>query len=257
MMDRTEFKKFFKTPGVVILPVIHVLDFEQTARNIMIAATEGVPGVFLINHDFPYPQLLPIVQQVRQRFPALWFGVNFLGVTGRDAFPVLGGLSAQGVKVDAYWADDARIDECADQQKEADDIAAIRESSGWDGLYFGGTAFKKQREVEAMKYGLSARIASRYMDSVTTSGVATGKPAALSKIEAFRRGCGDIPLAVASGVTPDNIGDYGKVVDAILVATGINHPGDFYNIDPARLQRLISIAHRVSISRGNEAGPGQ
>ena len=256
-MDRTEFKKFFKTTGVVIFPVIHVLDLEQTARNIMISTAQGVPGVFLINHDFPDPQLLPIIQQVRQRFPALWFGVNFLGVTGRDAFPVLGELSARGVKVDAYWADDARIDECADKQKEADDIAGIRDSSGWDGLYFGGTAFKKQREVEAMNYGLSAEIASRYMDSVTTSGVATGKPAALSKIEAFRQGCGDTPLSVASGVTPDNISDYVKMVDAILVATGINHPGDFYNIDPHRLQRLISIAHRVSISRENETGLAQ
>lgn len=251
-MNRTEFKKFFKTTGPAILPVIHVLDLEQTVRNILIGTTEGVPGVFLINHDFPYPELLPIIKQVRQCFPALWFGVNFLGVTGREAFPVLGGLYAQGVKVDAYWADDARIDERAGEQKEADDIAGIRESSGWDGLYFGGTAFKKQREVEVVDYGLSAEIASRYMDSVTTSGVATGKPAALSKMETFRRGCGDNPLAVASGVTPDNVGDYADMVDAILVATGINHPGDFYNIDPARLQRLISSARRVSISSGKE-----
>ena len=37
--------------------------------------------------------------------------MNFLAVTGRDAFPVLGQLQDDGVEIDAYWADDACIDE--------------------------------------------------------------------------------------------------------------------------------------------------
>ena len=49
--------------------------------------------MFLINHDFGVDPFLPIIRDVRDRFPALWLGVNFLGVTGRDAFPVLAGLA--------------------------------------------------------------------------------------------------------------------------------------------------------------------
>ena len=223
-----------------MLPVIHARDGRQVVGNARTAVREGAHGVFLINHDFAPEELLPLVREVRDRYPSLWLGVNFLGVTGARAFPVLGDLERAGCVVDAYWADDARIDERSDAQREADDIAQARRASGWSGLYFGGTAFKKQREVRPEHFETAARAATRYMDAVTTSGVATGRSAEVSKIEAFRRGCADRALAVASGVTPDNARLYAGLVDAILVATGINRAGDFYNIEPVRLRRLLA-----------------
>lgn len=247
-MERTAFRKLFKTVGPAVLPVIHVSDAQQAVRNAEVALNEGAQGVFLINHDFPHNDLVPIIEHVRRCFPALWLGVNFLGVTGRDAFPILGGLEAAGTMVDAYWADDARIDERADDQTEAREIAGVRASSGWSGLYFGGTAFKKQRDVAPEDHERSAAIATGYMDAVTTSGIATGEATDLSKVETFRRGCGDHALAIASGVTPDNVHLYAGLVDGILVATGINFAGDFYNTDPERLRALISHARRAGLS---------
>ena len=169
--------------------------------------------------------------------------MNFLAVTGREAFPVLGRLQTEGVEIDAYWADDGRIDERApaNVQAEAMAIAAARKASGWEGLYFGGTAFKKQRPVDPSGYEAAARVGARWMDAVTTSGFATGRAADRAKIAAFRRGCEDAPLALASGVTPDNAAGYAADVDAMLVATGINRDGDFYEIDPARLRRLLAV----------------
>lgn len=239
-MNRDAFRKLFKVPGTAILPVIHTLDTEQAARNVRVAMQEGAQGVFLINHDFAHEELVPIIREVREQFPWLWLGVNFLGVTGKDAFPVLGTLEKDGCPVDAYWADNARIDERVDAQTEADEIANIRENSGWSGLYFGGTAFKKQRDVAPEDFATSASIACRYMDAVTTSGIATGKAADLSKIETFRAACGKHPLAIASGVTSDNVHLYAPLLDAILIATGINHDNDFYNIDPVRLRDVLA-----------------
>ncbi len=244
-MHRNLFLKLFKTAGPAILPVIHTLDFEQAARNIEVAVREGAHGVFLINHDFEYPQLLPILREVRIRFPWLWLGVNFLGVTGKDAFPVLGKLESDNIPIDAYWADNARIDERTEIQTEANEIDQVRINSGWSGMYFGGTAFKKQREVPAEHYYTSAKLAYSHMDVVTTSGIATGKAADLDKIKTFRQACGDHPIAVASGVTPDNIADYAPLLDAILIATGINVQDDFYNIDPVRLQAVLSQARAI------------
>ena len=235
--------------GPAVLPVIHARDRDQVIRNVRLAAREGAHGVFLINHDFAHQGLLPIIRDVRDRFPSLWLGVNFLAVTGARAFPVLGDLERSGCVVDAYWGDDARIDERSDDQREADAIAEARRTSGWTGLYLGGTAFKKQRTVPPEDFEIAARIAARYMDAVTTSGVATGHSADVSKIEAFRTGCTDQALAVASGVTPDNAGAYAGLVDAILVATGINRAGDFYNIEPMRLRRLLAVCR--------EAGAGE
>ncbi len=242
-MDRNDFRRKFSATGPVVLPVIHVLDAAQARRNIDVAINGGCPGVFLINHDFEKERLLPIIKETRNAFPDYWIGVNFLAVTGKFAFPILGELQAQGVRVDGYWADDARIDERRneDDQPEADEIAQIRNASGWDGLYIGGTAFKKQREVDPAQYGKSARIATRYMDVVVTSGVATGHAADVGKIETFRTQCGDTALGLASGITPQNAAHYAEAVDLFMVATGINFDGDFYNIDPERLAHLMDL----------------
>ncbi len=241
-MDRSAFHRLFKTPGPVVTPVIHVLDRAQTLRNAAHAVRQGAPGIFLINHDFPVDDFLPILRSVRAACPDLWIGVNFLAQSGRVAFPILGQLAAENCEIDAYWADDACMDERMSNQAEAEAIAAIRAASGWRGLYFGGVAFKKQRPVDPSQHEHSARIALPFMDVVTTSGVATGHATDLTKIRDFRRGLGSAPLAIASGITPDNAAAYATDVDCFLVATGINAPGDFYNIDPARLAALLDLS---------------
>lgn len=240
-MDRSAFHRLFKSPGPVVTPVIHVTDLRQTLTNIAHVARLGAQGVFLINHDFPVEPFLPILRAARAECPNLWMGVNFLAQPGRVAFPILGRLAAEGCQIDAYWADDACMDERQPTQTEAEAIAAIRAASGWQGMYFGGVCFKKQRPVDPALNEYSARLALPFMDVVTTSGIATGEATDLTKIDDFRRGLGAAPLAIASGVTPDNAAQYVADVDCFLVATGINRPGDFYNIDPARLAALLDL----------------
>ncbi len=238
-MDRSAFHRMFKSPGPVVTPVIHVLDLKQTLTNIGHAVRLGAPGVFLINHDFSVDEFLPVLRATRAECPDVWLGVNFLAQPGRVAFPVLGRLAAEGCQIDAYWADDACLDERQPSQTEAEAIAAMRAASGWQGLYFGGVCFKKQRPVDPALNAHAARLARPFMDVVTTSGIATGEAADLTKIAAFREGLGHAPLAIASGITPDNAAIYAADVDCFLVATGINRAGDFYNIDPARLVALL------------------
>ncbi len=245
-MNRTEFHDFFGDNGPVILPVIHVISHDQTARNIDKLIDAGISGCFLINHDFDVNRFLPTIRSIRTHYPNFWLGLNFLAVTGHDAFPVLATLANQGCRIDAYWADDARIDERKDEQIEANEIQNIRQQTGWDGLYFGGTAFKKQRQVNPADYAKSAKIAGGFMDVVTTSGVATGNAAQINKIAKFRSALPNTPLALASGITPENADDY-AMVDCFMVATGINITDDFYNIDPAKLGSLISKCRKMGV----------
>ena len=84
-----------------------------------------------------------------------------------------------------------------------------------------GVAFKKQREVSPIHYKLSAEIATGFMDIVCTSGTKTGSAPDVEKIKQFREGCGrEKVLAVASGITPDNITEFIPYLDCVLVATG-------------------------------------
>jgi predicted TIM-barrel enzyme len=247
-MNRTDFHKLFKSPGPVVLPVIHVLDTARTLRNVETVVNAGAQGCFLINHEFEPEQFLPIIQDTRAAYPSLWMAVNFLAVTGKNAFPMLADLQEKGCFVDAYWADDACIDEDG-ANAEAHEIAKVRQASGWNGLYFGGTAFKKQREVTVDRYGDAAREACPFMDVITTSGVATGQEADLGKIETFRAAIGDRPMALASGISPANAQAY-KDVDCFMVATGINEAGNFYDIDPQKLAELMAISRKLGSDIG-------
>ncbi len=240
-MKRAEFRGLFNIFGPAVFPVIHVLNIDQVKVNIDIVLEKNCPGFFLINHDFSFSNLVPIITDIRKNFPDTWMGVNFLGLTGKKAFPVLGKLQVAGVRVDAFWAGDARINErlTMDEQHDAIEINISRHLSAWKGLYFGGTAFKKQRIVSPEDYMKAAEISSNFVDVVTTSGIDTGCSAKVSKIRAFRKPDIDYPLALASGVSAQNIKTYSPFVDAFLVSTGINFAGDFYNIDPVLLQDLL------------------
>lgn len=94
--------------------------------------------------------------------------------------------------------------------------------------------------------GKAASLAAQFMDVVTTSGSATGVAANVKKISDMRAGCGDVALGLASGVTPENACEYVSLVDAILVATGVSPPGDFYNLDPVRLGTLLRVCRDIA-----------
>ena len=131
------------------------------------------------------------------------------------------------------------IRETEDDQPEADAVLAAIRETGWPGLYFGGVAFKYQRPVDDL--GAAAWIAGRYMDVVTTSGVGTGQAAHLEKIGAMKAVLGDVPLAIASGIIPENARDYLPISDCYLVATGI---GDsFEELNPGRVGALVEVVH--------------
>jgi len=200
--------------GHVVLPVIHVASEEQARRNADIAHRAGAPGVFLINHVIGSTQLLVIHERLSQLFPDWWIGVNCLDLYPADI------VRRVPHDVAGIWADNAMIMESEDEQPEASEtLTAIRET-GWPGLYFGGVAFKYQRQVEDVR--AAARVAREYMDVVTTSGPGTGQAAHVEKIRAMKAALGDFPLAIASGIAPVNVHDYLPVSDCYLVASGIS-----------------------------------
>jgi predicted TIM-barrel enzyme len=55
----------------------------------------------------------------------------------------------------------------------------------------------------------------------------------------MKRAIGDAPLAIASGVTPENVPDYLPWADCFLVATGISYTFD--ELDPDRVRDLVQV----------------
>lgn len=215
--------------GHVVLPVIHVSTAEQTLRNVVIATEAGADGVFLVNHSTTHRALMAVHQAAtHDHHPMLWVGVNSLGahLPWVDEYPHVQGM----------WADNACIEERVNAQPLAE-RAYKNMRLRWDGIYFGGVAFKGQRRVKPELYGRAASSAMPFMDVVTTSGPGTGEAADVDKIRVMKEALGDFPLAIASGITPDNVGDYLPYADCFLVATGISD--DFENLNLGLTRRLV------------------
>jgi hypothetical protein len=216
-----------------VLPVLHVVDEAQALRNARIAREAHADGVFLINHGMPWSELLRIHDVVDRAFPDWWVGVNCLDLRPAEVFARISG------RVAGVWVDDAGIREDLPEQTAAAALAQARRAAGKPALYFGGVAFKHQRPV--VDVGRAARIAAGYVDIVTTSGPATGRAADPAKIAAMRASLAATPLAIASGITPENVGEYLPAADCFLVASGISR--SFDELDPARVRALVDRVH--------------
>ncbi|MFO0864770.1 MAG: BtpA/SgcQ family protein [Gemmataceae bacterium] len=212
-----------------VFPVIHVEDADQAYRNAHVAREAGADGVFLINHGLTEEHLLEIHGYVANAQPDWWIGVNCLGWKPAHVFR---SISRQ---VAGVWVDNAAIDEDKSKQSEPEHVLTVRAIHHPECLYFGGVAFKFQREVEKLEK--ACHIASQYMDVVTTSGPGTGEAADIGKISRMRNALGNAPLAIASGITPANVDKYLPYADSFLVATGIS--ATFVDFAPALVRSLI------------------
>lgn len=233
------FRKQFHQPHVV-LPVIHVATEGQAMRNAALAREAGAAGVFLINHAISSRALLAIHAKVVEAFPGWWSGVNCLDLDPEEVFSLV------SKEVGGVWADNAMIEEGQLEQPAAAAALEAQRRLGWQGLYFGGVAFKYQRHVDDLRS--AATTARQYMDVITTSGPGTGQAAHVDKIRTMKEAIGDFPLAIASGITPANVSDYLPYADCFLVATGISR--SFEELDLSLTKQLIETVRAFEKTAG-------
>lgn len=82
-------------------------------------------------------------------------------------------------------------------------------------------------------------------DVAIGTGQRTGDAASLDELRAIAEGT-SLPLAVGSGVTPDNVGDLFTVVDAVIVASWLKRDGVWWNpVDPDRMAVFMRAVERA------------
>lgn len=216
-------------------PVIHTLSREQVIESARIAADSGADGVFLINQNMTKAEIFDVAPYVRAL--TSWVGVNALGVM--PSFVIDTSFTPRPV-VDAVWSDSAG-------PEETQQFTRTRALEGWvHGIWFGGAAFKYRAHVDDKDIpALVGQLDLEAINVVTTTGEATGIVASLDKAMAFHAALDGHPLALASGIRPENVATYLPYVDAFLVATGIEL--DFGKLDPVKTRQLAR-----TIARYNE-----
>eukprot|EP01006_Ploeotia_vitrea_P009567 TRINITY_DN22837_c0_g1_i1.p1 TRINITY_DN22837_c0_g1~~TRINITY_DN22837_c0_g1_i1.p1 ORF type:complete len:380 (-),score=65.85 TRINITY_DN22837_c0_g1_i1:77-1216(-) len=214
----------------ILLPVVHVYSAEQTVRNVEKVFSSGCDGVWLIDHNRGSNILPDCFKAARDAFPDKWIGVNVLKLmmnpTGLFQWVAENCPTANGI-----WSDNSFVGEGGEGLQAR--IKAARKSSGWEGLYFAGVAFKYQQKVHAeqdadalpneakialMDVGVEA---SKHMDCVITSSSGTGVQASHAKLRAM--GAVARPIAVSGvGNKPEELEQFVREADVFLAATALS-----------------------------------
>jgi hypothetical protein len=196
--------------------------------NVKICTDNGIKKIFLINHHVDVEDLLKCACMVKVKYPELWVGVNMLGVLATEA------IAKKLTGIDGLWCDESLSRE---------DIVNHRV---FKGLIFSGLAFKYQPQPEDLEKACKDIIRANVV--ATTSGIATGKAVDIEKIKLISKYIGNNPIAIASGVSIDNVNDYIGLVDYLLVASSITSKGEMIFED--KLKELIkAVKNKNGLSR--------
>jgi len=213
--------------ATVIVPVLHWHSRDQALRHAEMVLEAGLSHLMLIDMEARNDGVLGSVSELSLRYPELSLGLNLLGVpavqTAVDVCRVLGATMT--------WTDQ-QLTHTSGPPVETPLLPLGH-------TLFCGVAFKYQRPEP--RPGEAALRALALGMVPTTSGRGTGMATDTDLLRAIREEIGpDAPLAVASGVTPENVEAILPFVTHILVSTGIS--SSFIEIDP---ERLALLAERV------------
>lgn len=214
-------------------PVVHIHNLPQVLINVELAKNAGADGVFLIDHYGRPPKFL--VKEIVSSFQDDTFsiGINYLMRSSKNAW-ALNGAKAIGCKM--FWSDDAGTD-ADNYEAYGNQILELQEESDID--FFGGIHFKYQQKPNRT-LSASLKRAFPYIKYPTLSGTGTGIPADLEYIKEAAQTWQDeqesishlknvifprtVGLAIASGVSINNVDSYLPYIDAFLVASSIIDP---------------------------------
>lgn len=188
-----------KKVNTELIPVIHMINENQVLTNVEICLSCGIEKVFIINHQTTSEELIKCVKRIKDTYPTLWVGINMLDKYVEDAI-------LYEFEFDGLWCD---------QSIKLEDYKYRK----FKGMLFTGLAFKYQPQPKDIELACKESILTS--DVSTTSGPGTGKAADINKILELRSHLGEHPMAIASGVSIDNIENYKGVVDYLLVASSI------------------------------------
>jgi uncharacterized protein len=216
----------------------HTIDeiVETAAAEARVYASAGFHGVMIENtHDRPYlkgaavgPEIvaaLAVIGREVRRASALPLGVQVLAGANHSALAVALACGASFVRVEgfvfAHVADEGII------ESSAGSLLRYRRAIGADGIRVFAD-IKKKHSAHALTADVSlvetARAAEFFLvDGVIVSGIATGQPTDAAEVQSVAGAVG-IPTLVGSGVTLDNVANYGDA-DALIVGSSIKQGG--------------------------------
>lgn len=211
---------------MIFLPVIHVTDMDQAKINADTAFSNGADGIWLINHSVSHLELLDCYSHVREYYSDKWIGLNFLDLSWSEVVDFL------PITINGLWTDYSGVDDQFNQDRYQKLFTFYWNLRYHKIKYFGGVAFKYQKPVDHAK---ATVLAKGLMDVITTSGPGTGQAPTLDKIKIMDKARDyNQSLAVASGLSIENISSFKGIIDYAIVASSISKDFDYLDADKVR-----------------------
>jgi hypothetical protein len=240
---------------MAVYPVVHIVDSPEIAfEQAMIAHDAQADGVFIIDH-IPTGRggrdhrIIETFTKIKTAQPDFFVGINYLAydpLTGYEQTKRYAQKGELSTLPDALWFDDAIDGEKRITYAE-DNLRVLRKHREKNGLehvkFMGGLAFKYTRgytddPIEAAK--ITAQLGP-LVDEVVTSGAGTGQAPSPAKLEKMVQAIDGSRLAVASGISTDNLIDYRDILPDldILVASSIETAPYSGRFVPAKVREFI------------------
>lgn len=229
-------------------PVIHCYDGATNNKNIKIAIDNGADGIFLINHGVLSDYSFELsVRNACIRYKIFTkIGANFLNLSNIEALK-----KAVDFGLDMLWVDNGGFDQLNKFQDELYEAACEFDESNKIEI-FAGVHFKYQaKPTRSIQDSVTNCLLDTFVP--TLSGSATGTPASVDFIRDAFSACQDLnnnmvisdqyKLAIASGISIENVNDYLPYIDHFLVASSILDEKDERLFDEEKLKTLRETIH--------------
>ena len=208
----------------------------------------GIDGLIVENHgDIPFAKpeelgpetaaCMAVITQAVRVTSGLPVGVNVLANGAVAALAVAKAAGAAFVRVNqwanAYVANEGFIEGKAGAAARYRAWLRAREVAIFADVHVkhGAHAITGDRPIQELARDVEFFDA----DVAIATGQRTGDAATLDELRAIAGGT-SLPVAVGSGVNPDNVGDILSVADAVIVASYLKRDGVWWNdVDPERL----------------------
>jgi membrane complex biogenesis BtpA family protein len=244
------------SPGYEGRPMTEIVDFAVAEAERYRAG--GVDGLIVENHgDIPFskPEHLgpetaagmAVMTDAVRRASGLAIGVNVLANGAIQALAVAKAAGASFIRVNqwanAYVANEGFVEGPAAaatryrawlQAREVKIFADVHVKHGAHAITGDRSIPELARDVEFFD-----------ADVAIATGQRTGDSATMEELSTIAGGTA-LPVAVGSGVTPDNVGDILTVADAVIVASYLKQDGVWWNpVDPERLRTFMAAVERA------------
>ncbi len=218
----------------------------------------GVDGLIVENHgDIPFAKpdrlgpetaaAMAVMTDAVRRHSGLPIGVNILANGAVQAIAVAKAAGAAFVRVNqwsnAYVANEGLIDGPAGEAaryrawlhaRSVRIFADVHVKHGAHAITGDRTITELARDNEFFD-----------ADVAIATGQRTGDSATMEELQTIASGT-SLPVAVGSGVTPDNIGDIFTVAHAVIVASWLKREGAWWNeVDPDRLNVFMQAVQKA------------